>query len=89
MSKLFVYDFGKIAVTLSEFKVRNENMNQICHVDITECSSVDDTSTMDQEELGKYIAFLQEVRNEMIQIDEKAEGGINDVLKGKRCLRNY
>ncbi|HDR8076539.1 TPA: hypothetical protein QCZ00_003963 [Bacillus cereus] len=74
INKLFIYDFGKVAVTLSEFKVRNENMNQICHVDITECSSVDDTSTMDEKELGKYIEFLQEVRKEMIQIDEEAEG---------------
>lgn len=74
INKLFNYDLGKIAATLSDLAVRNENMIPACLVDITECSSVDDTSTMDQEELGKYIAFLQEVRTEMIQIDEKAEG---------------
>ncbi|EEL78781.1 hypothetical protein bcere0028_56100 [Bacillus cereus AH1271] len=28
---------------------------------------------MDQKELGEYITFLQEVRAEMIQINEKAE----------------
>lgn len=74
INKLFNYDLGKIAVTLCDLSVLNENMCAVCLVDITECSSVDDTSTMDQEELGKYIVFLQEVRKEMIQIDEEAEG---------------
>lgn len=76
INKLFNYDLGKVAVTISDLAVRNENMIPTCLVDITECSTIDDTSTMDQKELGEYIAFLQEVRTEMIQINKKIEGEV-------------
>lgn len=71
MNKTFEYGFGAIAVTKSNMISRGENMESLCLVDITECVSDDEISTMDQKELGQYIDFLQEVRNEMIAIDKK------------------
>ncbi|PHF94216.1 hypothetical protein [Bacillus wiedmannii] len=70
MNKVFNYEFGKIAVTLNHMQVKLNDMKPRCLVDITECVETDGTSTMDQEELGKYIEFLQGVRNEMIQADK-------------------
>ncbi|MEW9139822.1 hypothetical protein ACQGSH_22400 [Bacillus wiedmannii] len=74
MNKVFDYEFGKIAVTLNHMQVMLSDMKPRCLVDITECVETDGTSTMDQEELGKYIEFLQGVRNEMIQADTHLGG---------------
>ncbi|MEH7458493.1 hypothetical protein V7183_15085 [Bacillus sp. JJ1127] len=71
MNKTFEYGFGAIAVTKSNMISRGEDMEPLCLVDITECVSGDDISTMDQKELGQYIEFLQEVRDEMIESDKK------------------
>ncbi|UYX50400.1 hypothetical protein M3Y14_17750 [Bacillus thuringiensis] len=71
MNKIFEYGLGAIAVTNSSLSSRGENMEFLCLVDITECVSDDEISTMDQKELGQYIQFLQEVQNEMIEIDRK------------------
>ena len=71
MNKTFEYGFGAITVTKSNMISRGENMESLCLVDITECVSDDEISTMDQKEIGQYIDFLQEVRNEMIEIDKK------------------
>ncbi len=71
MNKTFEYGIGAIAVTKSNVISRGENTESLCLVDITECVSDDEISTMDQKELGQYIDFLQEVRNEMIEIDKK------------------
>ncbi|MCP1324491.1 hypothetical protein [Bacillus sp. S0628] len=67
MNKTFEYGLGAIAVTNSNLKTYRED----CLIDITECVSDDDISTMDQKELGRYIEFLQEVQAEMIEIDKK------------------
>lgn len=76
MNKTFDYEFGKIAVTLSDLRILSEDEGGfMCLVDITECMDQDDVSTMDQKELGKYIEFLQGVQNEMIEIDNKEEAG--------------
>lgn len=71
MNKIFEYGLGAIAVTNSSLSSHGENREFLCLVDITECVSEDEISTMDQKELGQYIHFLQEVRNEMIEIDKK------------------
>ncbi|MDO8159648.1 hypothetical protein FKQ51_20280 [Bacillus toyonensis] len=71
MNKTFEYGFGKIAVTSSNLKTSGPDMKFMSMVDITECVESEYTSTMDQEELGEFIEFLQEVRNEMIEIDKK------------------
>ncbi|WP_230322428.1 MULTISPECIES: hypothetical protein [Bacillus] len=71
MNKTFEYGFGAIAVTMSSLESRGEDMESLCLIDITECVSADEISTMDQKELGQYIEFLQEVHDEMIEIDKK------------------